>query len=288
VSLFDPHPPIAPPASYYDRYIQRQIPPPPVGDWADPWDTPQRGLRTDSWRMRLDPQQMRCAQAGYYATVNFVDDQVGRLYQFLVRNQLRNTWILFTSDHGEMLGDHNLFRKCWAYEGSARVPFLLTHVGWRGEPREIVSDDPVGLQDVMPTLLDIAGAPIPESCTGSSLLPVLHGGATPVRDVLHGEHAGQYEYEDGMHYLVSRRYKYVWYSQRPCEHLFDLQEDPGELHDLSREADGEQRLQPWRDRLVRILQDRPEGFVQNGELVRGVQHRHHLPGLQGDRFYPYT
>ena len=289
VSLFDPHPPLTPPAFHYDRYIQRTIPPPAVGDWADRWEKPEKGLNPAAWRLQLDDRQMQCCRAAYYATINFIDDQVGRLYQFLLRTGLmRNTWILFTSDHGEMLGDHNLYRKCWPYEGSARVPFFVHPPRGSELPKEIVSGQPVGLQDAMPTLLDIAGVKVPEACTGRSLLPIIRGESVRVRDVLHGEHAGQYEYDDGMHYLVSERYKYVWYSQRPCEHLFDLKEDPNELHDLSREPDAEERLRPWRDRLIQVLQDRPEGFVRDGKLRLGAEHRHHLPNLKGDRFYPYT
>lgn len=289
LSLFDPHPPLAPPAFYYDRYIRRKLPPPAVGDWVDKWEKPEKGLSTHAWRIKLDDYQMECCRAAYYATINFVDDQIGRLNQYLLRSGLmKNTWILFTSDHGEMLGDHNLYRKCWPYEASARVPFFVHPPRGSEVPGDIVSDQPVGLQDVMPTLLDIAGVPVPTACTGRSLLPILRGEKVKTRDVLHGEHAGQYEYEDGMHYLVSDRYKYVWYTQRPCEHLFDLREDPNELHDLSREPDAAKRLQPWRDRLVEVLKDRPEGFVQDGTLKLGVKHLCHIPNLQGDRFYPYT
>jgi len=289
LSLFDPHPPLAPPALYYDRYIHRQLPAPVVGDWADVWEAPEKGLSTSACRIKLDDQQMQCCRAAYYATVNFIDDQIARLHLFLIRQKLlNNTWILFTSDHGEMLGDHNLYRKCWPYEGSARVPFFVRPPATDEHPKGIVSDQPVGLQDVMPTLLDIAGVKIPKACTGRSLLPVIRGQRAKVRDVLHGEHAGQYEYADGMHYLVSNRYKYVWYSQRSCEHLFDLQEDPNELHDLSRDPDAEKRLQPWRDRLIKVLKNRPEKFVRAGKLRLGAPHHCHIPNLQGDRFYPYT
>ena len=121
----------------------------------------------------------------------FVDDQVGRLLQFM-RQQglLRNTIIVFTSDHGEMLGDHHLYRKCWPYEASARVPFLIwaaPELGWQ-EGLEVAS--PVGWQDIMPTLLDAAGALIPPACTARSLLPILQGGVKAVRDILHGEQPG--------------------------------------------------------------------------------------------------
>jgi arylsulfatase A-like enzyme len=207
ISIFDPHPPITPPEFYYNRYINRDIPEPVQGEWAKDNDPGfEHGHHTSAWRIRLSKEQMRCTRAGYYATVNYVDDQVGRLVTYLTRSGLyQNTCILFTSDHGEMLGDHHLFRKCWPYEGSARVPFFIKPARSMACDSSIVSDRPVGLQDVMPTLLDIAGAPIPESCTGRSLLPILKGEQAPIRDMLHGEHAGQYDYNDGMHYLVGDR-----------------------------------------------------------------------------------
>lgn len=293
VSLFDPHPPIAPPEFYYDRYINREMPDPVVGEWAKSDDPGfDRGHSMWTSRLRLSKMQMDCTRAGYYASVNFVDDQVSRLKLYLDRKGLScNTWILFTSDHGEMLGDHHRYRKCFAYEGSARVPFFIMPPIGSSVPKQIVSDRPVGLQDVMPTLLDIAGAPIPEACTGKSLLPVVMGetdnSKTHIRDLLHGEHSGQYDYNDGMHYLVGDRYKYIWYTQRACEHLFDLKYDPNELDDISLHADGESQLAPYRQKLIEILKDRPEGFVQDGKLKLGVTHKHLIPDLQGDRFYPY-
>ena len=285
LSIFDPHPPLCPPQAYYDRYIQRDLPAPVVGDWADPTEAqPRRGDPTNAWRIQLDEHQMRCARAAYYGTVNFVDDQLGRLFNYLQRNRLwNNTAILFTSDHGEMLGDHHLYRKCWPYEASARVPYILRVPGMA--PR--VVDSPVGLQDVLPTFVELAGGQVPTACTGHSLLPVARGESERVREVFHGEHAGQYDYADGVHYLVSDTHKYVWYSQRQTEHLFDLSADPQELHDLALSGDAEALLAPWRERLVQVLADRPEGFVADGQLVVGRPHRFLIPDLEPDRFYPY-
>jgi arylsulfatase len=285
LSLVDPHPPIVPPQAYYDRYIQRELPQPAVGDWVSPWaGKPTKGLKTDAWRIKLSDHDMQCCRAGYYATINFVDDQVGRFINFLKRNSLwENTWLLFTSDHGEMLGDHHLFRKTFAYEGSARVPFFI-HAPKNQGLAPTVSDCPVGMQDVMPTLLDIAGAPVPSACTGKSLLPILRGQVSSIREVLHGEHAGQYDYNTGVHYLVGDRYKYIWYSQTAAEHLFDLKTDPNELHDLARSPDGPTLLAPWRDRLANVLKDRPEGFVKEGKLTPGAPHKHLVPGHPVDSF----
>ena len=160
LSFIDPHPPLTPPRFYYDRYIDRDLPPPDVGDWADDLGGPQRGLSTDASRIHLDDDQIRCARAAYYGMINFIDDQLGRLFQHS-GGVLRDTLVIFTSDHGEMLGDHHLFRKTWPYESSARIPFLVrAPASWKLEGG-LQPTAPVGLQDVMPTLLDAAGVAVP-------------------------------------------------------------------------------------------------------------------------------
>ena len=95
----------------------------------------------------------------------------------------------------------------------------------------------MGLQDVMPTLLDAAGCEIPESVTGRSVLPWMRGETPEWRDVLHGEHAGQYREADGNHWIVNERHKYIWFSQTGEEHLFDVVDDPNEERDLASEAE---------------------------------------------------
>ena len=85
----------------------------------------------------------------------------------------------------------------------------------------------------MPTLLDAAGCEIPASVTGRSLLPWMRGETPAWRDVLHGEHAGQYRVADGNHWIVNERHKYIWFSQTGSEHLFDVVEDPNEERDLA-------------------------------------------------------
>jgi arylsulfatase len=310
VSFFHPHPPLTPPQLYYDRYIALDLPEPVVGDWAPRFDGPQRGLDVNASRVCLDRETMRRCRAAYYGLINHVDDQIGRLVNYLRTRRLwENTLVLFTSDHGEMLGDHHLFRKTFPYEGSARVPMLLRaprrlaeRLGLR---QGVASDAPAGLQDVLPTLLDAAGVPLPEGVTGRSLLDLLrtpaaapvprrgpvavpaprtsggtgNPGREPWRDVLHGEHAGCYRYDDGTHYLVDGRTKYVWFSQTGQEQLFDLATDPAELHDLARMAGPgtEARLAPWRRRLIAALRGRPEGFTNGERLLAGRPHVELVP-----------
>ena len=287
VSLYDPHPPLAPPAFYYDRYIQRDLPEPFIGDWAEKFNGPQRGLNPESFRIHLDEHQMRCCRAAYYGTINFIDDQIGRLMHCVPG--MGNTFILFTSDHGEMLGDHNLFRKTFAYEPSARVPFLIRPPRTMGLPSGLCIDRPVGLQDIMPTLLDVAGVPIPETCTGKSLMTLIRGEKCDWRPFLHGEHSPCYSPDNAMHFLTDGRAKYIW---NPCtgrEQLFDLERGPNELHDLAMDANPESHLAPWRRQLIETLKGRPEGFVdtKTGKLVPGRPYEAVMPDYRPDRSYPF-
>lgn len=286
ISFIDPHPPLTPPAFYYNRYINRDIPPPVVGDWTTGFDGPERGLERDASRLCLPEQDMQCARAAYYGMVNFIDDQIGRLLQFA---DLSNTFILFASDHGEMLGDHHLFRKTFPYEASARIPFFACAPHEWSLPSDITTASPVGLQDIMPTLLDAAGVDVPDSCTGKSLLPIMRGETEAVRQILHGEHDGCYDYDDANHFLTDGHEKYIWYTQTGQEQLFDLDADPHERRDLaSPSSSAKQRVDAWRARLVDLLRDRPEGFTDGEQLITGRPHEPALPGYEpGTSSYPF-
>ena len=282
ISLIDPHPPLTPPALYYDRYIQRNLPDPVIGDWAPEFDGPQKGLDPNAWQICLDEHDMRCSRAAYYGMINFIDDQIGRLIQY---GGLNNCLTIFTSDHGEMLGDHNHFRKTWPYEASARIPFLIRAPKKWGYPEEITCKSPVGIQDIMPTILDAADIDIPDTCTGKSLLPAMQGDTDRVREFLHGEHAGCYDYNHGNHYVTDGHHKYIWYSQTGEEHLFNLDEDPHEMRDITRNPNSE--IQPWRNRLIEFLKNRPEGFTDGTHLIPGQPHEELLPGYDPAATYPY-
>ena len=279
----DPHPPFTPPSFFFDRYDRMDLPEPVVGDWVPPFEGPRRGMDPElsedmerwSRRLHIDPAPMHHCRAGYYGLVNHVDMQLNRLFQYMRdRGLLYDTFIMFVSDHGEMLGDHHMFAKTWPYEASVRVPFLARAPQSMGLPRQVEVAAPVGLQDVMPTLLDAAGCEIPESVTGRSVLPWMRGETPEWRDVLHGEHAGQYREADGNHWIVNERHKYIWFSQTGEEHLFDVVDDPNEERDLASEAS----LAPWRARLAEELAERPEGFSRDGGLVVGQPHGMFVPG----------
>ena len=269
ISFYAPHPPLCPPAFYMDRYLRQDMPAPAIGDWAKPPTTDN--VRVDAPRVRLEGEQLLSAQAGYFGLINHIDDQIFRILGARHNNRYdkSNTVVIFTSDHGEMLGDHYMFRKCEPYEGSARVPMVISGSEQLGFKSGLEINKPVCLEDIMPTCLDLAGCDIPDDLDGRSLVPSLRGEADGVRDVLHGEHAACYSEEQANHYLVDDRYKFIWRPTSGREQLFDLQNDPQELHDLTEIEDQAPLVKTWRDRLIDILKDRPEGFTDGEKLFAG-------------------
>ena len=113
LSIFSPHPPLAPSQAYFDYYDRLDLGAPVIGDWVEPFDGPAHGLNPEGGEQRvdLDAAVMHRSRAGYYGLIHELDAQLGRLLNAL-GGLLENTLILFTSDHGEMLGDHHLFGKC--------------------------------------------------------------------------------------------------------------------------------------------------------------------------------
>lgn len=283
LSFLDPHPPLTPPGHYFQRYMSMDLPEPVIGDWAEEVD-PGKGTDPMGWRVNLDAQTMKQTRAGYYGLINHVDDQIARVVDFMRHQGLfENTMIVYTSDHGEMLGDHNLYRKTFPYEPSARVPLFIRPAQSMGLPEQVHSQAPVGLQDVLPTIFDAAGLRVPQAATGRSLLPIMGGGASPSwRTYLHGEHSGHYDYDDGSHFLTDGRYKYIWFSQTGREQFFDLAGDPDEMQDLTLARESPD-LERWRTELAARLQNRPGGVVDEGRLVAGRPHDKLLPHHAGVR-----
>ena len=225
-SFARPHSPYDPPQVYYEMYRDRAMPPPYMSDWAAMHDDPATAAKVEGWRGRQPDAQIDRARAPAIAgNITFIDHQIGRLIYELrrIRSELwHNTLIIFFSDHGDMLGDHNLWRKTYGYEGSARVPMIVRPPDdWRVQ-RGLVRDEVVEIRDVMPTLLEAAGLPVPDTCQGQSMMPLVLGQQIPWRNYLHGEHSWCYSHEQAMHYLTDGREKYIWLAHLGKEQLFDL------------------------------------------------------------------
>ena len=283
MSFVRPHAPLDPPQVYFDQYIQQDIPSPPIGDWAETEDPQHFGWIPDTTRGILDPRAQHRAMAAYYALITHIDHQIGRFMEVLGEyEQLHNTLFLFASDHGELLGDHNLFRKALPYDGSARVPFLIRFPRSMGISSSMTIDKPVELRDILPTFLDAAGVAIPESIEGQSLIPICRGDNNHWREYVHGEHAYG---ANSNHYVTNGREKYIWFSQTGQEQFFDIASDPQELHDLASDPRYQGRIAYWRQVLIRELEGREEGYTDGERLIPGRPARaclsHILPEAEG-------
>ncbi|MCC5830023.1 MAG: sulfatase-like hydrolase/transferase [Phycisphaeraceae bacterium] len=266
LSFWAPHPPLIPPAAYWDRYHGKHQRKPIMGQWAPKFAQQPGGIADDSSIGPFDPREMDDAIAGYYGLINHIDDRIRfvltRMFEYGSPRAKEPTLIIFTSDHGEMLGDHHLWRKSLPYEGSAHIPMFMA---WRNMPglRQGWSDELVGLEDVAATVLEACGQPIPDALAGeiesTSLLPILRGERPKVRERLFGECTGVGSH----HYVIEGRYKYAWFTKTNEEQLFDLQEDPCEERDISGQT---ALLEPMRDHMAAHLAERKDRHYDRGAL----------------------
>jgi arylsulfatase A-like enzyme len=223
-------------------------------------------------RVILEGETLRATQAGYFGLIEHLDEQIRPLIADFKERSMKagRPWVIVvTSDHGEGLGDHGFFRKCEPYEGEANIPFLIAASAELAFQPGLRSEQPVCLEDIMPTLLHLAGAPCPKLMDGINLTPVLRGKTEKVRDWLHSEHAPCYSQAQAFHALTDGRFKYIWRPLDGSEQLFDLKKDPREEHDLAKMADKGGRVQEWRARLIKLLANRPEGFSDGKKLIAG-------------------
>jgi len=262
VSFTHPHPPLVPLQSYFDRYARREMDAPLSGDWSDrDADAPfvVRALR--AFYADLPPAQLADMRRAFFALCTHIDHQL-RLIIGTLREEglLDDTIIVFTSDHGEMLGDHGLYGKRLMYDGSARVPLIVVdRVGQtRTGPMGGTDDRLIALHDLMPTMLDLAGIEVPETCEGISLATAAR------RDHLYGEsHLGA----RASRMVRDSRHKLIWYPAGNRTQLFDMQTDPGEKHDLSADDDHVETRRRLELLLIGELYGEDLALVSGGELI---------------------
>jgi arylsulfatase A-like enzyme len=226
VAFNAPHDPRLAPQAYHDYYNAHQPPLPPNYLPQHPFnngDLIGRDERLAPWPRT--PAIVRQHLADYYAAINCVDEQVGRILQALKdTGQYENTIIVFTSDHGLAIGSHGLFGKQNIYDHSMHVPLIMAGPGI---PQDRRSDALVYLLDLFPTLGAMNGVQAPAESEGQNLMPVLQGQARGVRDSLF------LGYRDLQRSVLDDRWQLIVYPQINKTQLFDLRADPNELKDLA-------------------------------------------------------
>lgn len=264
-SYVRPHPPFDAPAYYFDLYKNKDIPKSPIGDWVDEDIIKNMPKDVISSIAPNDDELVRQAKIGYYACITHLDHQIGRLIQELKERHLYdNTLIIFTSDHGELLMDHNLFRKSLPYEGATHIPFFISG-GYNALKcvRNSVCNSLIELRDILPTIVDYAGGDIPQNIDGKSLLPLLEKPSEDIRDYLHGEHS----YGDkSNHFIVTKKDKYIWFYKTGEEQYFNMEDDPMEEKNLIKDIKYKERIEHLKKYLIEELKDREENFTDGKTL----------------------
>lgn len=270
-SFYSPHSPLFPPRRYFDFYANQTLPAPARGDWVD-WSALSPAGDRVGHRVRLEGAALHATQAGYFGLIEHLDDQlVPLLADFKARSlKAHRPWVIvFTSDHGEMLGDHGYFRKCEPYEGSAHIPLIISGSPELGLKPGLRLDQPVCLEDLMPTLLALAGVAAPKVMDGVNLAPALRGESGTIRRWLHSEHAPCYGKEQAFHALTDGHAKYLWRPASGAEQLFDIDQDPREERDLARDLAQRPLVEQFRNEMIQRLAHRPEGFSDGVKLIPG-------------------
>ncbi len=259
VSMTHPHDPYTIPAEYWNLYDGVEIPLPAVEiaqDRQDPHS--ERILKViDLWGKTMPQEAIRRARRAYFGACSYIDANIGKLMKTLSDCGLQdNTIVVFSGDHGDMLGERGLWYKMHWFEGSARVPMVVNAPGRIAAGRVAAS---VSTIDLLPTFVELAGGRMDPALPvdGRSLMPHLNAQADG-----HDEVIGEYMAEGSRETVVMirrGRYKFIHARQDP-DLLFDVQADPAELHNLAQE---------------------PQHQARVAELRAEVQRRWDLPALDG-------
>jgi arylsulfatase A-like enzyme len=263
-SFTKPHPPFDCDIHYWNLYQNRTMPDPVYGDWSQkPEDVPEgfmRFIKSLNSCDRFSPEMLRDMRRAYYACITQIDYNLGRLFARLRElGQLENTWIVFTSDHGELLGDHFLAAKFLALEASAKVPFIIRAPGngeWK-HLRGTCSDKLVTLADLLPTFAGIGGADeVPADIDGRD-----------IRNLVSDEAVSREELRfqaSEFHGLLSGTWKYLLASSTGDELLFNLADDPLEQKNLIGQRPNDHKS--LRARLLQLMEQSGLPSVKNGTL----------------------
>ncbi len=225
LSIQDPHPPFLIHEPYYSMYDDCPIPAEIESEWSGEEELCPRYHRLLQGEMKtgvMSPAQRRKMRSVYYGMISHMDHQISRVFGTLMyQGDWEDTLVIYTSDHGEFLGDHGAGKKTSFCEASARVPFLVRPPkSWREEPGVAKglggsSEAMVELADLLPTICDAAGARIPDDVDGKSVLPIVKGETEKTKDFIHGHINETHMYRD-------EEYKYVYYADDGSELVFQV------------------------------------------------------------------
>jgi arylsulfatase A-like enzyme len=231
LNIWAPHPPLQVPAPFADLFPPQDIQlPPNVGAIAQGEPSGRRRGVPAQLAEGLTMSQWRDTWSAHLGLLHMADSGIGLVLQALEEAGLSDhTILIFTSDHGDHLGQHIMYQKMEMYEQAIHVP-LIIHLPKQDNP--VTIDDPVSHLDLLPTMLELAGVPVPTGLDGVSLSPVLADpSVSDANRVVHSQYSGNPAIGDIRRAVITKRYKYIFAPDDQCE-LYDLAEDPLEMNNV--------------------------------------------------------
>jgi arylsulfatase len=288
-SFTKPHPPFDPPANYWTLYRDRDVPDSIYGDWSATLEQIPQGYMMPTYLLnnayRLSKEQMKDVKRAYYACITQIDYSLGLLFARMRElGLLENTWIMFTSDHGDMMGDHHMGAKSIFLEGSAHVPFIIRPPFGSWEKHAMAGttcDQLVHLADIMPTILGMAGAAEVKGMDGVNVLDSIQ--MNKPQRTFYGNNG------DTFFCVMDGDYKYMWTALGGAELMFDLKKDPYEQRNLADNEEQRERLNSLRGKLIDHLQVHKPSLLKDGKLnhepaPKGPQELSKWPGFHSTIF----
>ncbi len=261
VGFIAPHYPLTAPTEYLAHFTDKvPLPEIPAG-YLETLPLNYKHLRNDRKLERIPEATVKLALEGYYARVEWIDAQIGQVLHALAASPFAdNTVVIYTSDHGENMGEHGLWWKNCLYDCGARVPLIVSQPRrWPGGQQRTAA---CGALDLVQTIAALGGAQPPADWKGVSMLPWLDDAQTPWRDLAVSEYYAGY-IASGMAMIRQGDWKYVYHTRAdethgPERELYNLQSDPRELHDLSADPGQQSRMAAMHAALVAEIGEEPE------------------------------
>jgi len=228
VGFVRPHYPMVAPEGDFEPYDYKKITMPQLrdGDWDDIPDESIAKSTSQSNGLAKYPENQKRMWTSYYASISFMDRQLGKVLDELDRLGLADkTALVFTSDHGYHLGEHDFWLKSNLHEEVTHVPLIVSAPGYK--PGR--SDALVELADIYPTVVSLAGLTPPAQCHGVSLIPILENPTATVRDFA-------YSFHNKGHAVRGKRWVYITYGN-DSEELYDMNRDPGQFSNLANDPE---------------------------------------------------
>ena len=267
VGFFRPHTPFVAPKKYYDLYSREKIEIPEIpSDYLSTLPDPAvRSIRAKKNQLNLEKERAQEIKEAYYATISFVDAQVGRLLDHLEACGLdKNTVVVFTSDHGYHMGEHGHWQKQTLFENATRIPLIIS------APNSVnngeISNSPVELIDLYPTLMDLTNINTPKHVVGKSLEPLMRNVHASVRG------SALTRWRNGYSIKTNRYRLTKWGSSGELGYeLYDHKNDKNELINLASRQDYKQVMDSLKLVIVERITEasiKPEGLGRQFENAK--------------------